>query len=195
MPFPLRTLDQKSASHSPWAARLRLKVALWNAVRVLLFKPTPKPMHRWRLLLLRAFGTRVTGRPFVDASCVVKMPWNLAIDDLACIGAEVKVYNLARITLGARCVVAQEVYLCAGTHDFSSPVLPLMVGEIAIGEDAFVGVRAVVLPGLVIGAGAVVGAGAIVTRDVPDWTVSAGNPARPIGARRSPKRGNPSTGP
>jgi acetyltransferase-like isoleucine patch superfamily enzyme len=56
--------------------------------------------------------------------------------------------------------------------------------EIVIGDDAWIGANAVILPGCKrIGVGAVIGAGAVVTKDVPDFTVVAGNPAKPIASR------------
>jgi putative colanic acid biosynthesis acetyltransferase WcaF len=179
----LTTLPQASAYASPWPLRVRLGIALWAVVWRLLFRPTPKPLTRWRLWLLRCFGAKVSGRPFVDASAVIKMPWNLEIEDRACLGPRSEVYNLARVTLRERCTLAQEAYLCAGTHDFSQRHLPLVVGPIVVGADAFVCARAFVLPGIVIGAGAIVGACAVVTKDVTAWTIVAGNPARPVGRR------------
>lgn len=55
-----------------------------------------------------------------------------------------------------------------------------------IGDGAWIGDRAIILPGRRIGANAIVGAGAVVTKDVDDWAVVAGNPARVI---RSSLRG------
>lgn len=56
--------------------------------------------------------------------------------------------------------------------------------EISIGDDSWIGANAVILPGCRrIGVGAVIGAGSIVTNDVEDFTVVAGNPARPIASR------------
>lgn len=49
---------------------------------------------------------------------------------------------------------------------------------IVIKDDAWIGMNAIILKGVTIGKGAVVGAGSVVTKDVPDWTVVAGNPAR-----------------
>jgi putative colanic acid biosynthesis acetyltransferase WcaF len=183
-PSRLRRLDQASAYDSPWSLKVRIKLLLWGFVWSLLFRPTPKPLNRWRVFLLRLFGCQVHGRPFVASSAVIKMPWNLVLEDRACLGPQSEVYNLAPVTLQQRCTVAQQVYLCAGTHDFSVPTLPLVVGEIVVGADAFLGARAFVLPGVRIEAGALVGAAAVVTRDVAAWSVVAGNPARKIGTRR-----------
>jgi acetyltransferase-like isoleucine patch superfamily enzyme len=56
-------------------------------------------------------------------------------------------------------------------------------GDVMIGSRAWIGYRAIILPGVTIGEGAVVAAGAVVSRDVPPYTVVAGNPARAIGDR------------
>ena len=65
----------------------------------------------------------------------------------------------------------------------SDSTLPLLIGDIEIGKDVFIGMRAFVMPGVILGEGAVVGACAVVTKDVPAWTVVAGNPAREIKKR------------
>jgi sugar O-acyltransferase (sialic acid O-acetyltransferase NeuD family) len=54
----------------------------------------------------------------------------------------------------------------------------VLTGNITVGAVASIGAGAVILPGISIGRRAVVGAGAVVTKDVPDFTVVAGNPAR-----------------
>ena len=53
---------------------------------------------------------------------------------------------------------------------------------ISVGDRVFIGTRTIVLPGVSIGSDVVIGAGSVVTRDVPDGTVAAGNPCRPIRA-------------
>lgn len=51
---------------------------------------------------------------------------------------------------------------------------------IIIKDKAWIGMNVIVLKGVTIGEGAVIGAGSVVTRDVPDWTVVGGNPAKEI---------------
>ena len=54
------------------------------------------------------------------------------------------------------------------------------IGKVRIGKGAFIGVGSIILPGVSIGTGSLVGPGSVVTKDVPDQTWVAGNPARPI---------------
>jgi len=53
-------------------------------------------------------------------------------------------------------------------------------GKVHIGKGVSIGVNVVVLPGVTIGEGAIIGAGSVVTKDIPPYTIAAGNPARVI---------------
>lgn len=177
------THDQASAYASPWSLRARLGMLLWSLSWKLLCSWTPKPLNLWRLFILRCFGTQIEGRPFVHAKARIHIPWHLKLAHRACLGERAQAYTLGHITLEEGCTVAQEAYLCTGTHDFSSPQLPLQTAPIVIGKDAFVGVRAIILPGVHVGERAIVGAGAVATKDVAPDMMVAGNPARVIGPR------------
>ena len=96
----------------------------------------------------------------------------------SCIGPAVDCYNVAKIEIGAFATVSQYTYLCGATHDYRSLAMPLVPKPIVIGERAWVAAGAFIGPGVTIGPGAVIGARSCVTRDVPAWTVVAGNPAR-----------------
>jgi len=52
--------------------------------------------------------------------------------------------------------------------------------KVTVGTDVWIGTRAIMFSGVTIGNGVIIGAGAVVTKDIPDYAISAGNPARII---------------
>ena len=111
------------------------------------------------------------------------MPWNLEMDEYACLAPCVDCYNPARIKIGAHSTVSQKAYLCTASHDISNPFNPLVTAEIVIEDQAWIGTSAYIGLGVTIGQGAVVGATASVYKDVEPWTVVGGNPAKFIKKR------------
>ena len=99
----------------------------------------------------------------------------------ACLGENANAYSLGKIEILDGATVAQEAYLCTGTHDFQDPSLQLITKPITVGKNSFIGARAMILPGVSIGAQAIVGAMSVVSKDVPDHQIVAGNPAKKIG--------------
>jgi len=174
---------QASPYTSPWSLRERIGIMLWSGAWALFCAWTPKPLNPWRLFVLRCFGAKISGVPFVHSRARIQIPWKLRLAHRACLGDRANAYTLGEITIGEGATIAQEAYLCTGTHDFASPVLPLQTTPIVIGANAFVGVRAIVLPGIIIGERAVIGAGAVVTKNVSANSIVAGNPARVIATR------------
>ena len=158
---------------------------LWEFCWALLCQWTPKPLNPWRLFWLRAFGAKIHGTPFVHQRARIAIPSNLTLHDRACLGDRANAYTLGELEIRRGATVAQEVYLSTGTHDFSAPSLPLVTGRILIGEDAFVGARAFVMPGVTIGARSVIGACSVVTKDIPPNVIAAGNPCRVVRERGS----------
>lgn len=174
----LRTYQQDTAYSSPWSRTQKLRMLLWELSWMLMCRWTPKPMNAWRLMWLRMHGARIYGRPFVHQRARIAIPWNLTLHDRACLGDGAVAYSLGEIEIMSDATVAQEAYLCTGTHNFNNPVRPLQTGKILIGKSAFVGARAFVLPGLTVGDRAIIGACSVVTKDVSTNARVAGNPAK-----------------
>jgi putative colanic acid biosynthesis acetyltransferase WcaF len=121
--------------------------------------------------------------PFIHSTARIQIPWNLTMQNRACLGECANAYSLGKIKIQESATVAQEAYLCTGTHDFNDPSLQLITKPIEIGKNTFIGARAMILPGVRIGDRAIVGAMSVVSKDVPDHQVVAGNPAKKIGER------------
>jgi UDP-3-O-[3-hydroxymyristoyl] glucosamine N-acyltransferase len=116
------------------------------------------------------------------------------VDDLE-MGAESTLNPYAvvrgRVRMGDQVRVGAHTSLLGFNHGTAPdrPVCkqPTTTTGIVIGNDVWVGSHVVVVDGVTIGDHAVIGAGAVVTKDVPDWAVVGGNPARLIRDRREPR--------
>ncbi|CAN5275583.1 colanic acid biosynthesis acetyltransferase WcaF [soil metagenome] len=174
---------QSSAQASPWSAGDRMWRILWELCWAVFCSWTPKPANPWRLFWLRVFDAKIHGTPFVHQRARIAIPWHLTMHDRSCLGDRANAYTLGEIEIGAGATVAQEAYLSTGSHDFTSPALPLVTAKITVGDEAFIGARAFVMPGINIGARSVIGACSVVTKDVPADVFAAGNPCRVLRPR------------
>lgn len=168
------------SSHS---ARNKVGRALWGIVWLLLYRPSPKPFHFWRRFLLRVFGARIGRGACPHASARIWAPWNLEMGDYSCLGHHVDCYCVAPVKIGEHATVSQYSFLCTATHELELPDLPLRTAPIVIKERAWVAADVFVGPGVTIGTGAVVAARSSLFRDVPDWMIAMGSPARPVKRR------------
>lgn len=94
-----------------------------------------------------------------------------------------------QVTIGSNVLMGEDVVFLTQNHAYKKA--DRLIGcqgdldteGIVVGDDVWIGTRAIILPGVVIEAGAVIGAGSVVTKRVGSYSVVAGNPARVIGSR------------
>src|SRR5215204_926127 len=175
--------SQESRYSSPWTKTQRIKILAWEYVWTVLCSWTPKPANRWRLFWLRIFGATIHGRPFVHQRARIQIPWNLILHHRAALGDRTNIYSLGLIEIHEHATVAQEVYVCTGTHAFDTPTLNLITSPIVIGAHAFIGARAFIMPGITIGPNAVIGACSVITRSIDSDCIVVGNPGKVIGKK------------
>ena len=150
--------------------------------------------YKKRMRLLAALGVQVGDQsaihePFRPVNCKPK-----TLKDFLFVGARVYVGQDClfdfkdKIVIRDRATIAYRVNLIThwdpGASKLAEVRKPHAAG-ITIGEDAYVGTAATILPGVTIGAGSIVAAGAVVTRDVPPNAVVGGVPARFIKEART----------
>lgn len=173
-------IDVGAARGAPnWTAREKLGRFIW-AFAYPLFRFSPRPLWAWRRALLRLFGATIGRSSHIYPSVRIIIPWNITLGAESAIGDRVVLYALGRIKIGARVTVSQYAHLCAGTHDWRQPSMPLLKLPIEVEDDAWICADAFVGPGVKISRGAIIGARSVVMKDVPSETTVVGNPARPI---------------
>jgi putative colanic acid biosynthesis acetyltransferase WcaF len=180
---PLNNDVQTNRAAKKWSRSELVGRALWELVKVPLFSWPPRQLWFWRRAVLRLFGADIGKHVHIHPTARIEIPWNLSVGDYSAIGHAAIVYNLGHITIGRAATISQYAHLCAGTHYFRDPAMPLLKPPITIGQDAWVCADAFVGPGVVVGDGAVIAARAVVVRDVQPRAVVGGNPAVEIGRR------------
>jgi putative colanic acid biosynthesis acetyltransferase WcaF len=164
----------------------RLRRLVWNLCWLLLYRPSPRPFHAWRSLLLRIFGAKMGPHCHFYPGSRIWAPWNLICADQVTAADGAEIYNPAPIRMDSHAILSQGAYLCGATHDFDDPAFPLLAYAMRIGAYAWICARASVSPGVNVGEGAVLGLGSVATRDLEPWTVYAGVPAAKVRDRKRP---------
>jgi maltose O-acetyltransferase len=139
----------------------------------------------WRVQRLRNQGAKIEAPVFLSPGKWIGPKANLHVGRGTFIG-RVEVHLHESVSIGESVIISDGVRLLTGTHDVQDMDFALRKQSICIGDYAWIGTSALILPGVKIGTGAVVGAGSVVTRDIPDYGIAVGNPARCAGKSRNP---------
>jgi putative colanic acid biosynthesis acetyltransferase WcaF len=177
--------DLRQTAASPYTRSEYIRRAIWIVLAATLVRWSPKRTWGWRNIWLRLLGARVHPRGGISPKTRIVHPWLLDLG-ASVIAENVVIYNLGPVSIGDDTVISHDAYLCAGTHDHTSPSLPLLRPAIRIGSGVWIGMGAFIGPGVTIGDNSIVGARAVVMRDVPPGVIVAGNPARVIKPRPLP---------
>jgi maltose O-acetyltransferase len=135
--------------------------------------------------LFQSTGTNIN----VEHGADFDSGWCIEIGHHSSIGIRCKIP--ADLKIGNHVMMGPEVVILGTNHKFEDTSRPIQSqgyeeGQpVHIEDDVWIGARAIILSGLVIGKGAIIGAGSVVTKDVPAYAICAGNPARVIRFRNS----------
>ena len=111
----------------------------------------------------------------------------LKIGDYSDVGVKCEVNG--PVTIGNYVMMGPEVVIYTSTHAHSRTDITMIeqgfeeVRPVTIGNDVWIGRRAMIMPGVNIGNGCIIGAGAVVTKDVPDYCIVGGVPAKIVKRR------------
>ena len=113
---------------------------------------------------------------------------HITIGDRTTIGFHTFIYASREISIGADCMIAPFVYMVDSNHSFDrdTPMnkQPNIPAAIVVEDDVWVGAGAKILAGVTIKTGAIIAAGSVVTKDVGEYEIFAGSPAKKVGDRK-----------
>jgi maltose O-acetyltransferase len=143
------------------------------------------PSHHLRRFVMRLGGATIGNGSSVHMNARFFSLKNLRVGKDTIIGYGVFLDGREEITIGDHVDIASEVMIYNSEHDLDSDTFSAENGAVVIEDYVFIGPRAIILPGVTIGRGAAVAAGAVVTKDVDEFAIVGGVPAKVIGERKN----------
>lgn len=146
-----------------------------------------------RRFLVRRLLDRCGKEVNIERNVFLSSGRGISIGDRSGIGLNARVAG--PLSIGDDVMMGPNVMIFTQNHRNDDLSIPMRLQtapkqKVTIGNDVWIGAAAIILPGVTIGNGVIIGAGAIVTKDVPDYAVVGGNPAKVIRYRNQPRGEN-----
>lgn len=141
------------------------------------------PSNRARCALWRALGVRIGLQTSIHRNCRMYRTSHVEVGPNCVVLRETLLDGRKGLLIEHNVNISEGVLIFTLHHDMNSPTFDAIGGPVHIEHHVFIGARATILPGVIIGHGAVVAAGAVVTKDVPPLSVVGGVPARELRTR------------
>ena len=156
--------------------RNRVVRVLWSVCYALLYRVSPRPLHEWRVFLLRAFGAKLGAACHFYPKGKIWAPWNLVCEDRVTLADDAELYNPSPMYLGSHAIVSQGAYVCGATHLYNEQSFRLVSFPMRLGAYSWICARAAVNPGVNVGDGAILALGSVATKDLEPFGIYAGIP-------------------
>jgi len=161
----------------------RLKSYWQDAITAVLFWLSFLPSHTFRKIFLTLAGVSIGSKSYLHSGVRLYNPSSISIGDGTIIGYNATLDGRAPLTIGNHVDIASDVMIYNSQHDLVDPEFKAKSSSVTIEDYVFVGPRAIILPGVIVGKGAAIAAGAVVTKNVAPKVIVGGVPAKQIGVR------------
>ena len=133
--------------------------------------------------IVRQLLGKSTGNVWINPPFYCDYGFNIEVGDRFFANYNCTILDVAKVSIGNNVLIAPNVSIYTAGHPLHPEVRNTGYEygiPVTIGDNVWIGGNSIILPGVTIGSNSVVAAGSVVTKDVPEWTVVAGNPARVI---------------
>jgi len=163
----------------------RIRTVFWELVCWKLAVTGYIPSHYLRRFVYRFWGIKIGKGSAIHMGAHFYYPPNISIGQDSIIGEGAVLDGRDRLSIGSHVDIASEVMIYNAEHDVKDENFKAISAPVVIEDYVFIGPRAIILPGVTVHKGAVVGAGAVVTKDVEEFKIVGGVPAKEIGERQN----------
>lgn len=169
--------DLSSFNNDHYRPGSKVKIFFWYFFNIFFLLNPWNPSSRLKVFILRVFGAEIGKGVVIKPSVNIKYPWKLEVGDHVWIGEKVWIDNLDKVSLQSHSCISQGAMLLCGNHHYKKTTFDLIVRQITLEEGSWVGAKALVAPGVVVGSHALLTAGSIATKNLKPYGIYSGNPA------------------
>lgn len=161
----------------------KIKQFSWLILSAIFIQSSWLPFMWPKIVLLKIFGANIGKGVVIKPGVSIKFPWKLVIGNYVWIGENVWIDNLDDVRIGNNVCISQGAMLLTGNHDYSIPSFDYRNAPIIIEDGAWVGAKSIVCPGVTCMSHAILAVGSVATRNLEEFRIYQGNPAREIRKR------------
>ncbi|HUQ85027.1 MAG TPA: DapH/DapD/GlmU-related protein [Candidatus Limnocylindrales bacterium] len=161
----------------------RANTTMWELIVLLLHIVGHFPSHIIRRFFYRLAGVQIGSGSAIHMGARFYNPRNITIGNGTIIGEGIVLDGRDKLSIGNHVDIASDVMIYNSQHDIEDPHFGGINAPVRIGDYVFIGPRSIILPGVNIGKGAVIAAGSVVTKDVKEFEMVGGVPAKIIKER------------
>jgi len=164
-------------------------VVVYETFFCALFKlPRFRLLNRVKSFFLRLAGAEIGSRVVFYPDLWIMTGRGLRVGDEVDLALGVLITTDGGVHIGDRTLIGYRTQIISGNHRIPEGREPIFSAghekqSVHIGNDVWIGANCMILPGVTIGDGTVIGAGSVVTKDIPEFSIAVGSPAKVIRSR------------
>jgi maltose O-acetyltransferase len=145
----------------------------------------PFDVNKIKLRLVKSKFKYLGNRTYLDFPIKIKGKEYVSIGNDVVINSFVHIWGHGGVHIGDRVMIAAHTSITSLTHDYSDNMRfnPAIKNKVVIEDDVWIGSNVIILPGITIKKGAVIGAGSVVTKNIDEYCIAYGNPAKVVKKR------------
>lgn len=165
-----------------------LVVFIEMLMTIIMSLPRFRLCNSFKSIFLKALGAK-TGKRVVYYPGVWIFPGrNLCLGDDVDVAKDVIITTTGGVNIGPRVLIGYGTKILSSNHKIPVDFGQIFYsghdnGKVVIGRDCWIGANCIILPGVTIGEGSVIAAGSVVTKDIPEYSIVGGVPAKLIKMR------------